>query len=335
MKALAGAILEAIVLEEGAGSVLVRLSDPIWFQALGCLLGFDWHSSGLTTTTTGALKEALRLKGRELGIFMAGGKGKVSRKTPEEVKRIADEISLEADPLIYASRMAAKVDTSGLQDGYQIYHHVLVFTRDGKWTVIQQGMNPKTHLARRYHWLSDALESFVVEPHKGILSPSRGKALNLVAKESIRAQDVITELSKEDPQKLSRELIKLKEMKLPQRHKLLIEDLNPNSIKKILLKTYSKPPRNFEDLLGMEGVGPKTIRALALLSDLIYGVKPSYEDPFVYSYAHGGKDGTPYPVDREVYNSTIEALERAISKAKLGDREKLNALRKLGKLFYQ
>lgn len=334
MKRLSLAILETIVMDEGPQGVLLRVSDPIWFQGLGCLLGFDWHSSGLTTTTTGALKESLKSMGNELGLFIAGGKGKTSRKTPEEIIKIAEMTSISPHPLIYASRMAAKVDSSALQDGYQIYHHSFFFTRDGKWAVVQQGMNPKTRYARRYHWLSDALSSFVIEPHKGIISPERGDALNLVSKESSRAQKVITKLSAENPEKTMKTLKKLQETKLPRRHSLLLNDLRPESIKKILLKTYMNPPKEFEGLVGKRGVGPKTIRALALLSDLVFGVAPSYKDPFVYTYAHGGKDGTPYPVDRKTYEGTIEVLESAIKRAKIGNRDKIDALRRLGRLFY-
>jgi len=334
MKLLSRAIIEVIVLEEGPEGFLKRISDPIWFQGLGCLLGFDWHSSGLTTTTTGALKESLKSMDYELGLFVAGGKGRTSRKTPEEITRLAEKVGILPSELIYASRMAAKVDTSALQDGYQIYHHTFFFTKDGKWAVVQQGMNPRTRYARRYHWLSDSLSSFVLEPHKGIISVTQGEALNLVARESVNAQKVITELSRENPEKIEKELRKLKEMKLPRRHSLLISDLKPESIKKILLKSYEEPPREFEELIGKRGIGPKTIRALALLSDLLFDVTPSYRDPFVYSYAHGGKDGTPYPVDRKTYESTIEILETAIKRAKIGERDKIDALKRLNRIFY-
>lgn len=333
MKALSAAILEALYLEEGTRGILLRISDPIWFQALGCLLGFDWHSSGLTTTTTGALKESLRNLQWEIGLFVAGGKGKTSKKTPEEIESIAERTGLSAEPLIYASRLSAKVDNSALQDGYQIYHHAFFFTKDGDWAVVQQGMNPTSHYARRYHWLGETLESFVKEPHSGILSARRGEALNLVARESSRAQGVITELAREEPTKVSRELKRLTEMKLPERHTLLLQDLRPQSVEKILLKTYLQPPQDFERLLATHGVGPKTLRALALLSDLLFGTPPSYKDPFVYSYAHGGKDGTPYPVDREVYLNTIETLEKAIKRAKVGQNNRIEALKRLGKIF--
>jgi hypothetical protein len=333
MRALARAIVELIVMEFGPEAFIKRISDPNWFQALGCLLGFDWHSSGLTTTTAGAIKDAIRGIEEELNIFIAGGKGKTSRKTPEEIMRVADRIGFDPSPLVYASRMSAKVDSAALQDGYEIYHHTFFFTPKGVWAVVQQGMNTGKRYARRYHWLSEELDSFVVEPHKGIWSVKRGNALNLVAKESLETQRVMTELASSDPFKIKAELEKMKEMKLPDRHKLLLKDINPSRISKILLTTYERKPENFEELLGTEGLGPKTLRALALISDVVYGAPPSYEDPFVYSYAHGGKDGTPYPVNRRVYDKSVEVLEKAIKLAKIGRREKVEALRRLSSLF--
>ena len=333
MVALARAIMEAIVVEFGPEEALKRLADPLWFQSLGCVLGFDWHSSGLTTTTTAAIKEGIRGLERELGLIAAGGKGRTSRKTPDEIRRWAEWLGFDPENLVYASRMAAKVDSAALQDGYQIYHHAFFFTPKGHWVVVQQGMNTSTRYSRRYHWLSDSLESFVVEPHSGIMSSKRGSALNLTARLSAEARKVIAELATAPPWKVVKELEKLKEFKLPARHELLIKDINPKNIQKTLLKTYERAPRDFEELLSIQGVGPKSIRALALVADIIYGAKPSYEDPFVYSFAHGGKDGTPYPVNRRVYDKTIEVLESAIKSAKIGRKDKLLALKRLSLAF--
>jgi len=333
MKLLAKSIIEALTIEFGEREVLLRLSDPLWFQSLGCLLGFDWHSSGLTTTTTGAIKEAIKLLGGEFGIFVAGGKGKVSRKTPDEIRRIADKYGLDAEPLIYSSRMSAKVDTVALQDGYSLYHHTFIFTKKGEWAVIQQGMNVEKRLARRYHWYSGDLKSFVVEPHKGIISEGRSRPINLISISVENARKTITELSKETPEKIVREIEKLREIKLPRRHELLISDIKGENLKKVLLITYERKPKDFESLLGIRGVGPKTIRALSLISDIIYGAPPSYNDPFLYSFAHGGKDGTPFPVDRKLFDDSIEILEKAIRDSKLGRREKLEALRRLSSFF--
>ncbi|MFH0847399.1 MAG: DUF763 domain-containing protein [Chloroflexota bacterium] len=332
MVRLAREITIAIVTDYGAGEMLRRLSHPYWFQSLGCVLGFDWHSSGVTTTLTGALKEGVRGIEQELGFFVAGGKGGTSRKTPSELEAWGDKIGLDPSPLIYASRMSAKVDSAAVQDGDQLYHHTFLFTEGGDWAVIQQGMNEKTRYARRYHWLGEKVADFVNEPHAAILSEARGRALNLVATESSPARETISEIVREEkPEKLLADLWKIKTLSLPARHYLTTEDMHPDSIKKILLATYERQPEDFERLLGLQGVGPKTIRALSLISELIHGVPPSYRDPARYSFAHGGKDGIPYPVDRKTYDESIGLLARAISKTKLGLSEKREAVERLRK----
>jgi len=334
MAHLAGLIAEAIVIEFGPEELLRRLCDPFFFQSLGNLLGFDWHSSGLTTTTTGALKEGIRGKERELGFFVAGGKGKTSRKTPQELERIAEITGLDASPLVRASRLTAKVDTSALQDGYQIYHHAFFVTKSGLWGVVQQGMNERRKTARRYHWLGEGLKSFVEEPHSGIVTQKReGLVLDLTRRKAAENRNLVVELSRHDPEKTTKEIEKLRELKLPRRHALLLSDINPKYLEKILLKTYERAPLDFEELLEIRGVGPKTIRALSLLSDLIYGKPPSFEDPALYSFAHGGKDGHPFPVQKRLYDRSIEVIERAIKLSKLGRTEKLKALRKLSEIF--
>ncbi len=336
MTRLAGYILELMVIELCEDEILERLSDPYWFQAFGALLGFDWHSSGLTTTTCGAIKEALNARASELGIFVAGGKGSSSRKTPSEIESKSDIIGeSRARELIYASRMVAKVDSAAIQDGFSIYHHTFIFTKSGSWCVIQQGMNEKSSLARRYHWKSEPGLSFTLEPHKAIVTPLFFEnVLNLVAKESQHAQEIIKDLSKEKAEVVLKELNKLKSLNMPSRHHMvLLEDINPNKLERILLKTYLQKPQTFEELLAIEGVGEKTIRALALISELIYSVPPSWDDPARFSYAHGGKDGIPYPVDRKVYDKSIEILERAVKKAKLGQSSENQILRKINEFF--
>jgi len=330
MVKLAREVTVAIVADFGAEEVLRRLSHPYWFQAFGCILGFDWHSSGVTTTLCGALKEGLRGLERDLGLFVAGGKGKTSRKTPAEIEGWGNLISLNPAALVYASRMSAKVDSSAVQDGYQLYHHTFLFTHHGSWAVIQQGMNETTRYARRYHWLGERVADFVNEPHSAILSETRGQALNLVASESGSTRATVTEIvTTEKPENLLAELKRLKTLDLPSRHYLTTNDLHPDSIGRILLSTYERQPENFEHLLGLRGVGPKTIRALSLISELVYGVAPSYRDPARYSFAHGGKDGIPYQLDRETYDRSIELLRRAIGKTKLGLREKNEAVGRL------
>jgi len=333
MVRLAREITIAIVIEFGPEEVLRRLSHPYWFQALGCVLGFDWHSSGVTTTLCGALKEGLKGMERRLGLFVAGGKGRTSRQTPGEIETWGDRLSLNPAPLVYASRMSAKVDSAALQDGYQLYHHTFLFTSKGFWAVVQQGMNETNRYARRYHWLGETVSDFVNEPHAGILTEKTGTALNLVASESSPARITITGIATEEkPEKVIADLKKLKTLTLPRRHEIMLNDLHPDSLSKIVLSTYERQPQNFEQLLSLPGVGPKTIRALSLISELIYGVPPSYRDPARYSFAHGGKDGIPYPVDRKTYDQSIEVLHRAIIKAKLGLSEKNEAMNRLGRM---
>ena len=334
MVALSREIVRVLVEEFGPAEILQRLSDPYWFQALGCVLGFDWHSSGLTTTTTGALKEAVRGRETDLGLFVAGGKGATSRKTPSEIIAAAEQhpIARPADELVYASRLSAKVDNTALQDGYQIYHHAFFFTPAGEWAVVQQGMNAGTGWARRYHWFSTGVEDFVCEPHAAVVSARRGQlVLNMVAQESEDARKASALLASEPPDKLARELRRAQGLSLPGRHGIEMADLRPESFERTLLKAYEHPPQHFEALLGTQGVGPKTIRALALIADLVYGAKASTRDPATYSFAHGGKDGIPYPVDRATYDRSIEVLREAVNRAKLADRERLNALQRLAR----
>ena len=333
MVALSREIIIALVTEFGAVELLRRLSDPYWFQALGCVLGFDWHSSGLTTTVTGALKEGIKDLENELGIFIAGGKGKTSRKTPEQILFYADRYSINAPPLIYASRMSAKVDNTAIQDGYQLYHHVFISTFRGEWAVVQQGMNPTNKKARRYHWLGEDVKDFVVEPHKAICSEARHKTLNMVALESEDARKISVDLSREVPDKVIKEAKMISGLSLPERHNVSVLDIDLKRLYTILIKTYEKQPQNFESLLGIEGLGPKTIRALSLISELIYDMPPSYRDPARFSFAHGGKDGTPFPVDRKIYDKTIEIMKNAIQSAKIGNTERVEAIKRLNKYF--
>lgn len=331
MKKLAREITIWIVREFGAAEMLKKLSDPFWFQAFGCVLGFDWHSSGLTTTVCGALKGGIKGLEKDLGLFIAGGKGKASRETPREIERAAETLSMEPTPLVYASKMAAKVDNNALQDGYMLYHHCFIFTKEGTWGVIQQGMNEGTGYARRYHWLSTKVEDFVNEPHSAICTERKERAvLNLVHQESEKTRVGITYLATtERPEKLILQLKRLQNMELPPHHQIFLKDLSFKRLQKILLNTHEKHPTDFQELLGMEGVGPKTIRALSLISELIYGSPPSFKDPARFSFAHGGKDGHPYPVDRESYDRSIEILREAVLSSKLGNREKLEAIKRL------
>jgi len=329
MKRLGAAITLAICEEFGPEEFLERLSSPFYFQSLGCVLGFDWHSSGVTTTVCGALKEGLRPYFRSIGLYIAGGKGATSRKTPQEVEAACEEIALDARPLVYASRMSAKVDSAALQDGYQIYHHTFFFTRRGLWAVVQQGMNVSTHYARRYHWFSEKTRAFVVEPHAAVACDARGDVLNMVAKESEEARIATVEAAHERPEKLIREISRMQTLRLPRHHEVALSEINPKHLHKVLLSTYERQPEDFEKLLGIKGVGPKTIRSLALISEIVYGAPASHRDPALFSFAHGGKDGHPYPVNRRIYDRSIEVLEKALRRARLGRSEKLRAFKSL------
>lgn len=330
---LSKAIVETMLCEFPPEEFLKRISDPHWFQALGNVLGFDWHSSGLTTTTTGALKEGiLSLNTSEL--LVAGGKGRTAISTPAQIEALADRHGFDPVPIIKASRLSAKVDTALLQDGYNLYHHTIFFTPKGKWAVVQQGMKEETSYARRYHWLSDTVRDFFEEPHTGISTQRKEElVLDLTSSRSEKNRNVVVEFARERPDVVEQKITYLKILSLPRRHKLLVSDINPRNLKKAMIATYERAPANMEEVLEIRGVGAKFIRALSLVSDIIFGAPVSFEDPAVYSYAHGGKDGTPYPVDRIVYDATIEVLEKAIKKAKIGEREKLNALKKVSQVF--
>jgi hypothetical protein len=332
MTRLARALVLAMREDMAPPSLLVRLSDPHWFQAFGCLLGFDWHSSGLTTTVCGALKEGLRGLEADVGLFVTGGKGATSRKTPAEIGRAAESIGRDLSPLVYASRMAAKVDSAALQDGYQLYHHTFVFTPSADWAVIQQGMSATTHYARRYHWLGASVASFVSEPHAAIAAQRREDAvLNLVAGEGGAHRDAIAHTAREE--RAETIVGALGRLTLPGRHHIVAaEDVAGPRLTKILLETYERQPETFERLLALSGVGAKTLRALSLAAEVMYGVPASFRDPAAYSFAHGGKDGHPYPVDRRTYDATIAFLETAVRRARIGDTERLSALRRLAAL---
>ena len=300
MTKLAPEIVEAIVIEHGRSALLHRLSDPYWFQAFGCVLGFDWHSSGVTTTVCGALKLGLAPRAQALGLYVAGGKGKASRETPNELTVIGSRLGLDGERLAYNSRMAAKVDTAAVQDGFGIYHHTFFVASDGEWAVVQQGMRDADSSARRYHWLGSRLSDFVNEPHAAIATDGgEQRVLNMVAAESAAARTASADFARMEPRLVDREIARVITMSLPSRHWVDIKrDINPAHLRKVLLSTYESAPQNFENLLSLRGVGPSAVRALALVSEVVYGRPASMRDPARFSFAHGGKDGHPYPVNR-------------------------------------
>ena len=322
----------AVIEEFGREEFLKRLSDPYWFQALGCVLGYDWHSSGLTTVTCGALKEGLSGIESYTGIFVCGGKGATSRKTPSEIETFFENFQFSNpnfQTLIYASKMSAKVDNTALQDGYQLYHHNFFFDQEGNWTVVQQGMNLNNRMARRYHWFSRDLSDFVCEPESAICCDRRGSALNLVANESKETRNLSVELTTA-PKTVLGDLKTIERLDMPRKHWInRDEKYKTKYLERILGEVRERKPQNFEALLATPGVGPKTIRALSLVSELIYGAKPSYKDPARFSFAHGGKDGVPFPVDKKLYDQSIEILRRGIRKAKIETSEKQLAFKRL------
>jgi uncharacterized protein len=284
----------------------------------------------VTTTVCGAVKEGLKDIDRDLGFFAAGGKGRVSRKTPQQIAEVCERLGRDARPLVYASRTAAKVDSAAVQDGYQLYHHVFFFTAEGDWCVVQQGMSDASRMARRYHWLSERVTSFVDEPHEAVCCDARADTLNLVAHENEPVRRGSAALASEPPGVTLRAIEKLPLLRMPARHPLLPElDVASPYLEKILLKTYERAPADFESLLGIAGVGPKTLRALALASELVHGTPAAMRDPARFSFAHGGKDGTPFPVDKLTYDKTIEILNKAINRASIDRSEKVQAFRRL------
>lgn len=359
MVKLGRSMIEVLVDEYGPDEFIRRIADPVWFQTLGTVLAFDWNASGLTTVLTGALKEAIKGQERDLGIFIAGGKGATSRKTPDQISSWGNVLSFNPEntnKLVYSSKMAAKVDSSMIQDDYTLYHHAFFFSRNGAWSVVQQGMNTANSTARRYHWFSENFESFVEEPHTGIASQAfQKKTLNLVSKSSFKNRDLSVQLAGSSFNSLMKDIeilrkhsstlskvIALKsgdeQLSLASfpgvefhRHSVEGEDFTKSKyLEKILAKVTENKPENYESLLGIKGVGGKTLRALSLVSEVIYGAKPSYLDPARYSFAHGGKDATPYPVDRSTYDQTIQIIGAAVKKAKINPVEKDKALKRLG-----
>lgn len=336
MKRLSAAIIQVIVYEYGPAEVLRRLADPVWFQTFGCVVGFDWHSSGLTTVLCGALKEGLQQQMGELGIFFAGGKGRVARQTPQEIYNAGARYGLTNDlsALEHTSKMVVKVDSAAVQDGYQLYHHFFVFDRQGHWAVVQQGMNDSNSYARRYHWCSDGLTSFTENPHSAICGRPEKHVLNLVSADNRASRLASVELCREKPERVLHVLQDFRaaaapnlftQVSLPRAHPIP----SPRYLNKILYQIYAAPPGSYEKLLATPGVGASTLRALVMVAEVTHGATPSYTDPVRYAFAHGGKDRYPFHVNRRDMDRSWQVLHTALEKAKIGEREKLDALKKL------
>lgn len=354
MTKLSYSISKVIIDEYGQHEFLRRLSDPLWFQAFGCVLGFDWHSSGVTTVVTGVLKQSLKEETHAISI--AGGKGKKAIQTKSDIATIAERYynlsSSQIEHLLHASRMAAKVDNAALQDSYSLYHHVILFDEHGKWTIIQQGMNPNSKMARRYHWNSDNLKCFVSEPHTGIISDCKNQnTLNMTSIDSIDNQKISVELANGDTNNLKSSVYKVGRLIRNIREKKntldtwIMQENNNNNTRDLqygehyemprrldweaFRRTYDIQPHNYEQLISIPGIGSAAVRALSLIGEIIFGTKASWQDPVKFSFAHGGKDGVPYPVVRKTYDNSIRYLSSAIEGAEIEREERSRALHKL------
>jgi len=329
MSKLGFAIVETIAMEFSTAEVISKLSNPFWFQSFGAVMGMDWHSSGITTSVLGALKKSVNPHSKELGIYICGGKGKHSMLTPQELLFVGEKTGLDGMNLANCSRLTAKVDNTAIQDGFQLYQHNFIVDNKGQWAVIQQGMNPNSKTARRYHWHSQDLKSFVEEPHTFIYGENQGTILNLTAQTAAKSRDGILELSKESPAKIIKEM---QYLSMPAHHDVRMEDVNMKRLGAMLWATHENKPEDFEELLLLKGMGPRALQSLALVSEIIYGTPTRFEDPARFSFAHGGKDGHPFPVPVKIYDETIDTLQRAINRAKIGNNDKIDAIRKLSEI---
>ena len=329
MSKLGSAIIETIAMEFSPAMVVEKLSDPFWFQSFGAVMGMDWHSSGITTSVMGALKKAVNPMSHELGIYICGGKGKHSMQTPAELLKVGDKTGLDGTALGNNSKLVAKVDNTAIQDGFQLYLHSFIVSKTGEWAVVQQGMNAGTKMARRYHWHSKDLGSFVNEPHTFIYGQNQGKILNLTDSAAKPTRTAALEISRENPDRILKEMSRLV---LPAHHDVRAEDVNLKRLGAMLWLTHERQPEDFESLLLLKGIGPRALQSLALVSEIIYGTPSRFEDPARFSFAHGGKDGHPFPVPTKIYDETISTLHKAIDRAKIGNSDKLQAIRKLSQI---
>jgi hypothetical protein len=326
MAKLGLAITESIVGEYGKKEFLSRMSDPFWFQSFGAVMGMDWHSSGITTSVMGALKRAVNPHSKELGIYICGGKGKFSKQAPQELIGVGEQTGLNADELVRHSKLSAKVDNTAIQDGFQLYTHNFIVSNEGDWSVVQQGMREGDSMARRYHWHSALVQSFVEEPHAAICGTNQGQILNLTAMEAGGSRNGILSISQEKPELMMQEI---QQLVMPSHHDVRSKDVDLRRLGSILWLAHEAQPKDFEDLLLLEGVGPRAVQSLALVSEVIHGTPSRFKDPARFSFAHGGKDGHPFPVPTKTYDEVISTLQKAVYKAKIGQTEKTEALKKL------
>ncbi len=326
MTLLGTAISESVIRQYGTSGLLSRLADPFWFQALGSVMGMDWHSSGITTSVLGALKRGLNPRSHELGIYVCGGRGRHSRRTPDELRGYADRTGLDGESLVRASRLAARVDNNAIQDGFQIYLHGFVLTATGEWAIVQQGLNDATGFARRYHWHSATVKSFTIEPHTGVVGENQGQIMNLVAAPAAPAQRAILEVARNGPDAALNEVRKLM---MPSHHDVRAADVDLNRLGAVLAVAHEREFHDFTSLLLLEKLGPRTLQSLALVAEVIHGTPTRFSDPARFSFAHGGKDGHPFPVPLKIYDETIQFLRSSLEGANIGETAKVDGLRRL------
>lgn len=326
MTTLGTAISESVIHHYGHSALLSRLSDPFWFQALGSVMGMDWHSSGITTSVLGALKRGLNPRAHELGVYICGGRGRHSRNTPDELRAIANRTGLDGDALVRTSRLAAKVDNNAIADGFQIYLHGFFLTKDGEWSIVQQGMNEESRLARRYHWHSAAVKDFTCEPHTAIVGQQTGIIQNLVDERAKPAQDALLTIAADSPQRTLSEVMK---MRLPSHHDVRAKDVDLKRLGAVLAVSHEQKLRDFASLLLVENLGPRTLQSLALIAEVIHGTPTRFNDPARFAFAHGGKDSHPFPVPLKTYDESITVLRRSLDAAKVGDTDKMDGMKRL------
>ena len=326
MTTLGTAIAEVIIHHYGASAFLSRLSDPFWFQAYGSVMGMDWHSSGITTSVMGALKRGMNPRASELGVYICGGRGRHSRNTPSELRALADGLNLDGESLVRTSRLTARVDNNAIADGFQIYLHSFVLTSTGEWAVVQQGLNEQQRTARRYHWHSAAVRDFVSEPHTGIVGEPVGVIRNLVDAGAGPAQQAMLAVTAEAPDRMLREI---RSWQAPRHHDVRAEDVDLKRLGAVLALAHDSQLRDFADLLLVEQLGPRTLQSLALVAEVIHGTPTRFDDPARFSFAHGGKDGHPFPVPVKTYDETIGVLRRGLERAKVGETDRFDGIRRL------
>jgi hypothetical protein len=326
MTTLGTGIAEAVIHHYGVSELLTRLSDPFWFQALGCVMGMDWHSSGITTSVMGALKRGLNPRAAELGVYVCGGRGRHSVRTPDELRDVAERVSLDGDALARTSRLTARIDNNAIADGFQIYLHSFVVTRAGEWAVVQQGLNESLRTARRYHWHSATVRDFTAAPHTAIVGESAGVIQNLVDLEARPAQDALLAMARAP---VDHTLGEVRRLRLPSHHDVRAEDVDAKRLGAVLALAHERDLHDFASLLLVEQLGPRTLQSLALVAEVVHGTPTRFADPARFSFAHGGKDGHPFPVPLRTYDETIGVLRRGLDRAKVGHTDKLDGMRRL------